>query len=133
MFKPFSLIFFIAVFAWIVSIFLTTDGSERIERTCSPVEIFGKVAVSGTALVADQFTNPVQVAMNQWVYGCRYVVWRSVYEEDYLNYLMEAEASKSKSDMSEMSVHRGQNEQTGKIIKTPVKEKHPETTQVEKL
>lgn len=93
MFKPFSLLFFVAVFTWIVRIFLTTDGSERIARTCEPVEIFGRVSISATALVADQFTGDMQQLMNTWVYGCRYMVWRSTYEEDYLRYLQEVEAS----------------------------------------
>jgi len=93
MFKPFSLLFFIAVFTWIVRIFLVTDGSERIERSCTPVEILGQVTISATALVADQYTGNMQATMNQWVYGCRYVVWRSFYEEDYLRYQTESEAA----------------------------------------
>jgi signal transduction histidine kinase len=100
MFKPFSLLFFVLVFTWVVRIFLTTDGAERIERTCEPVEVFGKITVSGTALLADQFTTPVQATMNQWVYGCRYMVWRSVYEEEYLQWLMQNEAQDSAASIT---------------------------------
>lgn len=109
MLKPFSLIFFIMVFAWVVHIFLTTDGSERIERTCSPVEVFGKVAISGAALMADQFTPVMQETMNKWVYGCRYVVWRSVYEEDYLGYLMEVEAEQAAAKPGDTAGLRARN------------------------
>lgn len=100
MLKPFSLLFFIVVLTWVVRIFLTTDGSVRIERACEPVEIFGKVSVSATALVADQFTDEMQVTMNQWVYGCRYMVWRSVYEEEYLLYLKELETQQAQDAMA---------------------------------
>lgn len=84
MFKPFSLLFFIAVFVWIVRIFITTEPGERIERTCQPVGIMGNLLVSGTALTADQFTGEMAGLMDSWEYGCRYMIWRSLYEKEYL-------------------------------------------------
>ena len=48
--------------------------------------------VSATALVADQFTGDMQGLMQSWVYGCRYMVWRSFYEKDYLKHMEEQEA-----------------------------------------
>jgi hypothetical protein len=99
MFKPFSLLFFVAVITWVVRIFITTDGSERIVRTCQPIDLFGGVAVSATALIADQFTQNVEDVKNKWVYGCRYIVWRSVYEKEYLDYLQQTQGGNATADL----------------------------------
>lgn len=115
MFKPFSLLFFVAVFTWIIRIFLTTDGAERIERTCTPVEIFGNASVSTTALVADQFTGNVQNVMNTWVYGCRYIVWRSFYEKDYLEFVNDTQSTLPENNNANQTMTKDQKSGPAKI------------------
>jgi hypothetical protein len=122
MFKPFSLLFFVAVFVWVVRIFLTTDGSERIVRTCQPIDILGNVSISTTALLADGLTQPITNVMNSWVYGCRYIVWRSIYEDDYLKYTQAQQTTDGAQDATqtqaepakpEKPAHHGKHREAG--------------------
>lgn len=81
-----------ALLVWVAWIVLATGHDERIERTCQPVLWVGNVFTSLVALTASDYQDTVEGAFESADYGCRYTVWRLVYEDDYLK-AVEAEES----------------------------------------
>lgn len=83
MFKPFSLVFFIAVLAWIGSVLITTDPQKRIDRFCVPVEYTDRAATSGMQLLDASWGASTHKFFENIQYGCRFVVWKMFYEEEW--------------------------------------------------
>lgn len=83
MLKPFSLIFFIMVMAWIGAIFISSDPQVRMDRTCVPVEYMDKAGTGGMQLVDPTWGQATHKFFENMQYGCRFVVWRMFYEEDW--------------------------------------------------
>jgi hypothetical protein len=81
--KEFWGLLFLAFVAWI---FLSSDGSTRIYRTCRPVGWAGNVAVSVTAFAAPRQQSHVKNWMDKVDYGCQYTAWRLIYQDDYNRY-----------------------------------------------
>jgi hypothetical protein len=73
--------------AFVVWIFMASDGQARIARTCRPLLWTGNVAVSLTAFAVPSEAEAVQKWSNKFDYGCRYVVWRLIYQDDYNKYM----------------------------------------------
>lgn len=82
--KEFWGLLFLVFVGWI---FLASDGSTRIYRTCRPVGWAGNVAVSITAFVAPSQQSNVKRWMEKVDYGCQYTTWRLIYQDDYNRYL----------------------------------------------
>lgn len=110
MLKPFSLVFFILVMAWLGAIFVTSDPQKRIERTCSPVEYVDKAASSGMQLVDAAWGSSTHNFFVNAHYGCRFVVWRMFYEEEWQKSL-----GTEGANVEEDSGVSGQTEKTRKI------------------
>lgn len=76
----FSLLFI--VFAlWVV---IAPTGENRIIRTCEPVNWVGSLSVSIGQLIFPEHQNSVQDFFDKGNYSCRFVVWRLIYEDRYL-------------------------------------------------
>lgn len=75
----------IAMSAWVILIFVVTNPQERMERTCAPVHWTGKVATSVSMLfnVSESALTSTSNAFDNATYGCKFVVWRLFYEEDF--------------------------------------------------
>ena len=70
---------------WFIGwIMIATDPQVRINRGCAPVGWTGSLFVSLTAMVWDSQVRNVQGVSDRMEYGCRYALWRSFYEKDYL-------------------------------------------------
>jgi hypothetical protein len=69
--------------AFVVWIFFAADGQARIARTCRPLLWTGNIATSLTAFAVPSGTDSVQKWSNKLDYGCRYTVWRLIYQDDY--------------------------------------------------
>jgi len=83
MLKPFSLIFFILVMAWIGAIFVSSDPQVRMDRTCVPVEYMDKAGTGGMQLVDPVWGQATHKFFENMQYGCRFVVWRVFYEDEW--------------------------------------------------
>jgi hypothetical protein len=92
MLKPFSLIFFCLVLVWLGSIVVTSDPTERIDRSCSPLTIVDKAAVATALLLNEQLAAGTKRAMADWQYGCRFIVWKVFYEGDWQMHAAQAAA-----------------------------------------
>jgi hypothetical protein len=114
MLKPFSLIFFVAVFLWLGSIVITSDPSTRINRTCEPVNIVGGLSVSVTMLANSGMAPSVQHFFDSFNYGCRYTVWRQFFEQDWI--ASQAEQIKSGAAETLDQVQSGQVE----LLQVPI-------------
>lgn len=76
----FSLLFI--VFAlWVV---IAPGGEQRIIRTCEPVNWVGSLSVSIGQLIFPEHQDSVQDFFDRSNYSCRFVVWRLIYEDRYL-------------------------------------------------
>jgi len=82
--KEFWGLLFLAFVGWI---FFTPDPQVRIARTCRPLLWTGNVAVSLTAFAMPSAQESVQKWSNKLDYGCRYTVWRLIYQDDYNRYV----------------------------------------------
>lgn len=56
---------------------------EKIDRFCAPINWFGNVSVSVSALISDKYPDKVDYAFKKFNYGCRYTIWRLFYEDQY--------------------------------------------------
>lgn len=83
MLKPFSLIFFIVVMVWMGGIFVSTDPQVRMDRTCVPVEYMDKAGSGAMQLIDPGWGHATHKFFQNMQYGCRFVVWRVFYEEDW--------------------------------------------------
>lgn len=83
MLKPFSLIFFVAVMVWMGAIFVSADPQTRMDRFCIPVEFARRAATGGMGLVDDGWGASTNKFFDNMHYGCRYVMWRMFYEEEW--------------------------------------------------
>jgi hypothetical protein len=78
---------------FVVWIFMASDGQARIARTCRPMLWSGNIAVSLTAFASPATAETVQKWSNKLDYGCRYTVWRLIYQDDYNKYLQSEQGS----------------------------------------
>lgn len=83
MFKPFSIAFFILAFVWFGSILITTDPQARMDRGCLPVTILDKVGSAGMQVLNDPWGESTHKFFEKTHYACRYIVWKTFYEEDW--------------------------------------------------
>lgn len=77
--------------AFVVWVFISPNPSKRIDRVCAPIEVVGNATTSLTSLVLPQH----QVRMDRWFkkfdYGCEFLTWRMVYQDEYNEYLRNKE------------------------------------------
>ena len=78
----FFAILFVLWAGWIV---MATSNTARIERFCQPVLWTGNIATSITALTVSKYQDNVEEAFNSFDYGCRYSVWRLLFEESWID------------------------------------------------
>jgi hypothetical protein len=78
---------------FVVWIFMASDGQARIARTCRPMLWSGNIAVSLTAFASPATAETVQKWSNKLDYGCRYTVWRLIYQDDYNKYIQSEQGS----------------------------------------
>lgn len=69
---------------------LAPTPSQRIVRTCTPINWGGNLVVSITQLVTPKYQASVQHAFEKLDYGCRFSLWRLFYEKEYLKQEREA-------------------------------------------
>jgi hypothetical protein len=67
-------------------VLLAGAQEERINRSCQPILWFGNVLESVALLTVDSWSDAVKEQTLDLDYGCRYVVWRVFYEEEYLEF-----------------------------------------------
>lgn len=99
--------------AFVVWVFISPNPSKRIDRVCAPIEVVGNATTSLTSLVLPQH----QVRMDRWFkkfdYGCEFLTWRMVYQDEYNEYLRNkemADAAKLKA-MNQLPGESGQGTQ----------------------
>ena len=68
---------------WFGSILVTTDPERRMERTCVPMAFAEKAATAGMVLIDDEWAQSTHELFTKWHYGCKFIVWRMFYEEDW--------------------------------------------------
>lgn len=83
MWKPFSMIFFVLCMVWFGSILVTTDPQLRMDRACVPIHYMDKAGTSAMTLVDKGWGETTNKFFQDFHYGCRFVVWRVFYEEDW--------------------------------------------------
>ncbi len=81
--KPISWIFGVLVLLWVLTILSTTDPQARIDRTCLPVGFLDRFASAAVALADPDWGSTTHRVMQEGHYGCRLVVWRVFYEDDW--------------------------------------------------
>jgi hypothetical protein len=75
--------------AFVVWIFMSSNPSIRIERTCKPLAWTGNIITSLTALAVPSQQQRVQKWSRKLDYGCQYTLWRLFYQDRYNQYLQE--------------------------------------------
>lgn len=81
--KPFELIFFIAVMAWIGSIMIAEGPRNRIEMICKPAEWGGRVAGSVASMSSASAEEKTQSFFRDRTKDCQMIVFKQFYEETY--------------------------------------------------
>lgn len=72
------------------------NGAEdRIVRSCKPVVWFGNLSVSVVQLIDPDYQDAAQEAFDRMDYGCRYSIWRLLYEKEYLKDLEEKQKAEA--------------------------------------
>lgn len=79
-----STIIGVALLVWVVWIIFATSNVARIERTCQPILWAGNFVTSIVALTVPAYQDNVERAADRLDYGCRYSVWRLLFEKSYL-------------------------------------------------
>lgn len=77
-------IFGLAFMVFVVWVVIAASNDARIERTCRPVLWLGNISVSMASLVNSNKEEYVQHIFNKMNYGCRYTIWRLLFEKEYL-------------------------------------------------
>jgi hypothetical protein len=114
-FKPFSLIFFILVLAWLGSIFITSNPETRMDRTCVPIKYMDKAGTAGMQLFNADWGLPTHEFFEKVNYGCRFIVWRVFYADDW---------NKAQAQQQELERTQQQTADTGTTPNTPHKHLH---------
>lgn len=91
--------FALAFIIWVGWIVMATSTEKRIERFCQPVLWTGNLATSVTALTVSKYQDNVENAFDSFDYGCRFSVWRLLYEDEWLE--KREEGSKGVSDLEQ--------------------------------
>jgi hypothetical protein len=78
--KEFWGILFIVFVGWVL---VAGQPSKRIDRVCAPVEWAGNFSTSLSALVVPQYQTTLNAWFDKVDYGCEYLVWRLLYQEDW--------------------------------------------------
>lgn len=73
--------------AFVVWVFIASDGSERINRVCKPIGWSGNLVVSLASLAAPDHAPAGQKWFDKFEYGCRYMTWRVIYQDEYNKYI----------------------------------------------
>lgn len=89
-------ILFILLIVWILWFMSATQPASRIERVCRPAYWFGNIFVSIAELGQDpQAVLNVVRLRTQLDYGCRHVIWKQFYYEDWLKAKQALEQAKA--------------------------------------
>lgn len=80
----FSMLLIMLSIVFIAWIFIPGEPSERTNRACSPVLWAGKVVVSGTDLINQDYSPPTTRFFEEANYSCRYMVWKTFYYESWV-------------------------------------------------
>lgn len=96
--KEFWGLLFLGFVFWVIA---AASPSQRIENLCRPVGWAGNVVVSGTALVLPAHQAKVQGGFNSLEYGCRYMVWRLFYQDEYNKWLNATKQAKEPTAITE--------------------------------
>lgn len=83
----------ILFFIFMAYILLATTPMARIERACMPVVWTGNVTESVALLLSPRYAKSTERWFQKTDYGCRYVIWRFFYEEEYLEYKKTSDGS----------------------------------------
>lgn len=76
-----------ALLAFIGWVIITANAMTRIERACAPVGWGANVLTSVTALALPSQQKPLQDLGDRLEYGCRFTIWRLLYQKEYNEYL----------------------------------------------
>lgn len=76
-----------ALLAFIGWVIITANAMTRIERACAPVGWGANVLTSVTALALPSQQKPLQELGDRLEYGCRFTIWRLLYQKEYNDYL----------------------------------------------
>ena len=69
--------------AFVVWVFIAGDPNERIARACKPIGWTGNVITSMAALASPDYQQDTQRWFDGFEYGCRFIVWRAIYQDAY--------------------------------------------------
>lgn len=81
--KPFELIFFVAVLAWVGIILLADGPRNRIEQICKPVEWSGRLAGSMASLSSSEAESKTRLFFTNRTQDCYMLIFKQFYEADY--------------------------------------------------
>jgi len=87
----------IAILVWMAWIVLASNQEVRIERTCQPTIWMGNVVTSAVQLIAPAHQDRIEGWFDNLDYGCRFIVWRLVYERAWLE-AQEADSTAPQND-----------------------------------
>lgn len=93
--KPFELVFFVAVMAWIGAVMISDTPRNRIEMICKPVEWGGRLAGSVASLGSDSAEGKTRSYFTDRTQDCKMLVFKQFYAESYRK-LMEAKAEEDR-------------------------------------
>lgn len=83
---------FVAYFIWV---FLSTNGMERIERACTPVEWTSDIVTPFVNLLVPTLEEDFENGFKKATYSCQYTLWSFAYKEEYEKKLEEEAAKKA--------------------------------------
>ena len=91
--KPFELIIFVCVMAWIALIMLSDGPKNRIEMICKPVEWTGRLAASIASLGSSSAESKTGDFFLARVKDCHMLVFKQFYQAKYEELLREQAAA----------------------------------------
>lgn len=79
-----SILWAFAIVSFVVWVFLSTDGNERIERGCKPITWTGEVTTSLVSIITPSYEQNVEDGFKKATYTCEFTIWRFFYEEKWI-------------------------------------------------
>jgi len=81
--KPFELILFVAVMAWVGWVFIAETPMERLDHTCRPVNWIGRAASSLVSIVSIEGEEKTAAFFDDRVHNCKMFMWKQFYQVRY--------------------------------------------------
>lgn len=124
--KPFATFFFILFAVWLGSIFVTSDNSKRLDRSCYPVQAVGKLSASVMSLFGTELESETKKGFEKLDKSCQYIVWRQFYADEDKERLQRIQELETQIKEREAEIERRNEEVIQQAMKQAKEEKPKE-------